>query len=253
MSKITTRKITVLPPVGYDGSLYDMITEYPIPDWNTVLLAHKKELDHLDKTLPPNYYPRKWDIFNALYYTPLNTVKVVIIGQDPYHSDYRDKDGSIKPVACGLAFSVRDHGTFMPPTILNIYKRLEDTVPDFQAPDNGDLTPWTKQGVLLLNTCLTVTPGKAGSHGKMWLTIIKPLLAHLVSKRPKTLFLLWGANARTVKSMIGNCKSLEASHPSPLSVSKSSPGIPAFEKCDHFNEVNNYLIANNMTPINWQL
>ena len=245
-------KLVKLPPKGTTCSFHDMLTEYPPPGWDVVLKNHKKELDHLDATLPEGYYPYKWEVFNALYYTPFNNVKVVIIGQDPYHSTSRTASGEQVPVACGLSFSVRDSLNKITPSIKNIYRRLEDTIPEFEAPDHGDLTKWAYQGVLMLNMCLTVTPGKAGSHGKRWLTIIKPLITYLVSKKPKTIFLLWGTKARIVKSMIGNCPYLEASHPSPLSINAFTPGIVSFEKCDHFNEVNKYLQKQNIPPIDWQ-
>lgn len=184
-------------------------------------------------------YPNMYDIFNALKFTSYNDVKVVIIGQDPYHGPNQ---------AHGLCFSVKK-GVVPPPSLKNIYKELQTDV-GFTIPDHGDLTSWAKQGVLLLNATLTVQAGLAASHkGKGWEMFTDNIIS-LINKREKpVVFLLWGGFARAKKALITNKNHLvlECAHPSPLSA------YNGFFGSKHFSKTNEFLKSQNIEPINWQI
>lgn len=184
-------------------------------------------------------YPDMYDIFNALKYTSFSDTKVVIIGQDPYHEPGQ---------AHGLCFSVRE-GVEPPPSLKNIFKELESDV-GIKAPKSGELTKWAKQGVLLLNTVLTVRRGQANSHkGKGWEIFTDRIISELNAKTTPVVFLLWGANARKKAEIIDNPihKKLITVHPSPLSA------YGGFFGCRHFSKANEILKENGLEPIDWQL
>jgi uracil-DNA glycosylase len=184
-------------------------------------------------------YPAGQDVFNALRYTPFERVRVVIIGQDPYHDENQ---------AHGLAFSVRP-GVAAPPSLLNIFKELQADV-EFRTPNNGCLIPWAEQGVLLLNAVLTVRAHQANSHqGKGWEQLTDAVL-HAVNASPaRVIFLLWGSYAQRKAEWIdtGRHLVLKAPHPSPLSASRG------FFGCKHFSKTNAALAAAGQPPIDWQL
>ena len=215
-------------------------------DWDEILKdewekSYYKSLRSFLKNEYKNYtvYPDMYDIFNALKYTSFADTKVVIIGQDPYHEPNQ---------AHGLCFSVKK-GTPPPPSLLNIYKELSDDV-GFVIPDHGDLTPWAKQGVLLLNTVLTVRKGLANSHkGKGWEIFTDEIIKKLNQKTTPVVFLLWGANAKKKAELITNKSHqiLKQVHPSPLSA------YGGFFGCKHFSITNELLIEAGLEPINWQL
>lgn len=182
------------------------------------------------------YPPGKW-IFEAFNRTPFDRVKVVIIGQDPYHGPHQ---------AHGLCFSVQD-GITPPPSLINIYKELSD---EFKrpAPSGGNLSHWADQGVLLLNATLTVEAGKAGSHqGKGWERFTDSVISALSSRREGIVFMLWGSYAQQKGKIIDRRRHLvlEAPHPSPLSAHRGWFG------CQHFVRANQYLAQRGETPINW--
>ena len=184
-----------------------------------------------------NIYPPKGDMFRALKLTPYADVKVVIIGQDPYHGAGQ---------AMGMSFSVRD-GVRIPPSLQNIYKEIEDTTGRKQ-PASGDLTRWAEQGVLLLNAVLTVRAGQAGSHrGHGWERFTDSIISLLDKREKPIVFLLWGADARRKRELIHNPAHtvLTAAHPSPFSAYNGFCG------CDHFNKANAALEASGQTPILW--
>ncbi len=184
-------------------------------------------------------YPAGDDIFNAFHMTPLSEVKCVIIGQDPYHEPVQ---------AHGLCFSVKP-GIDTPPSLQNIYKELKEDVGCY-IPNNGCLTKWANQGVLLLNSVLTVRAHAAASHqNKGWEQFTDAAIEILNKQDRPIVFLLWGGFARKKKSMLNNPKHLilEAPHPSPLSVYRG------FYGCKHFSKANNFLIENGLTPIDWQI
>ena len=168
-------------------------------------------------------YPPKQQVFSA-FTTDLNDIKVVIIGQDPYHGPRQ---------ANGLAFSVH-RGIQLPPSLQNIFKEIHDDV-GTPIPANGDLTRWAKQGVMLLNNTLTVEAHLAGSHrGKGWETFTQHVIEYLNANRPHLVFILWGRDARSKKPMIDQTKHfiIESAHPSPLSAYNGFFGSKPFSKCN---------------------
>lgn len=184
-------------------------------------------------------YPPMEDIFQALRLTPYEQTKVVILGQDPYHGPGQ---------AHGLAFSVR-HGVAVPPSLRNIYRELADDL-GCTLPDHGDLTHWASQGVLLLNTVLTVRAGQAGSHrGKGWEVLTDSIIRHLNLREQPVVFLLWGAHARAKVPLITNPLHLvlTAPHPSPLSA------FQGFFGCRHFSRANAFLHSCGLPGIDWQI
>jgi len=184
-------------------------------------------------------YPPKKDIFNALKYTAYQDVKVVIVGQDPYHGDGE---------AHGLSFSVQK-GIKCPPSLKNIYQELATDL-GIKSPDCGDLTAWAKEGVLLLNASLTVIKDKASSHQKIgWHLLTDAIIKKINLKEEPVVYILWGNFAKNKKIFITNPKHLviESTHPSPFSANSGFFGSKPFSK------TNNFLIKNNIKPINWEL
>ena len=184
-------------------------------------------------------FPDMYDIFNALKYTSYSDVKVVILGQDPYHGEGQ---------AHGLCFSVKK-GVEPPPSLKNIFKELNEDI-GMKAPDHGELTKWAKQGVLLLNTVLTVRSGEANSHkGMGWEIFTDKVIETLNNREKPIVFILWGANARRKKELITNPqhKILETAHPSPLSA------YNGFFGCRHFSKTNEFLMSIGESEIDWTL
>lgn len=184
-------------------------------------------------------YPDMYDIYNCFKLTPLAQVKAVILGQDPYHNEGQ---------AHGLCFSVQE-GVPMPPSLVNIFKELHDEL-GCTLPRSGDLTKWAKEGVLLLNTALTVRAHQANSHKDCGWTWFTDNVIRIVSERREhVVFILWGANARSKKPLIDARRHLvlECAHPSPLSA------YNGFFGCGHFKKANAYLVAHGEAPIDWQL
>lgn len=184
-------------------------------------------------------YPPGKAIFAALNTTPLDQVKVVIIGQDPYHGPDQ---------AHGLCFSVKP-GIAVPPSLLNIYKEVANDT-GCGMPSHGYLMPWAEQGVLLLNAVLTVERGQAGAHqNKGWERFTDQIIATVNEQREHVVFLLWGSYAQKKAAMVNTQKHcvLKAPHPSPLSAHRGFLG------CQHFSKCNDYLETNGKKPIRWQL
>lgn len=185
-------------------------------------------------------YPPKSDVFNAFKFTEFDQVRVVILGQDPYHNIGQ---------AHGLAFSVQPE-IAIPPSLLNIYKELADDIANFQIPRHGNLNHWAEQGVLLLNTVLTVRAHQAHSHANYgWETFTDKVIEQLNQHREHLVFLLWGSHAQKKGAKINRNKHLvlTAPHPSPLSVYRG------FFGCKHFSQTNDYLIKHGFAPIDWQI
>ena len=182
-------------------------------------------------------YPPGKLIFSAFNHTPLNNVKVVIIGQDPYHG---------KGQANGLCFSVSD-GILMPPSLVNIFKEIRNDL-GYPIPNSGNLERWADQGVLLLNAMLTVRANEAGSHqGKGWETFTNSVIQHLSNEKQGVIFLLWGKYAQAKEALIDVAKHtiLKAAHPSPFSA------YNGFFGCKHFSKTNALLLAQGKEEIDW--
>lgn len=214
--------------------------------WNKVLMDEfsKPYFEQLTSFVRNEYnskniYPKGADIFRAFDLTPFDNVKVVILGQDPYHEPNQ---------AHGLCFSVQD-GIKFPPSLQNIFKELVAEM-DFKIPQSGNLSSWAEQGVLLLNATLTVEAHKAGSHqNKGWEQFTDAVIHKLAESREGLVFILWGAYAQKKGAFIDTTKHcvLKSPHPSPLSAHRGFFGN------NHFGKANEYITKNGGTPINWQL
>ncbi|EUJ32341.1 uracil-DNA glycosylase [Listeria cornellensis] len=184
-------------------------------------------------------YPDMYDIFNALKYTAYQDVKVVILGQDPYHGAGQ---------AHGMSFSVKP-GVRTPPSLVNMYKELADDL-GLVIPNNGYLLPWAEQGVLLLNTVLTVREGQPNSHANQgWEKLTDTIISLLGQRTEPVVFLLWGNNAKSKQVLLRNPNHLilTSVHPSPLSANRGFMG------CRHFSRANHYLTQSGLAPIHWQI
>ena len=191
------------------------------------------KVEYSSKTI----YPDMYNIFNSMKRTPFSNVKVVLLGQDPYHEEGQ---------AMGLSFSV-PKGIKTPPSLVNIFKEIKAEL-DIPVRDDGDLSGWADQGVLLLNTVLTVRAHSANSHkGKGWEQFTDSIIKTISDKKEGVVFLLWGSNARSKKPLINANKHLilECAHPSPLSA------YNGFFGCGHFTKCNEYLTKQGKTPIDW--
>lgn len=216
--------------------------------WSDVL-GHEKQQAYFQDTLTyvaerraqgVTVYPPQEHVFEAFKATPFDQVKVVILGQDPYHGPNQ---------AHGLCFSVLP-GVKAPPSLANMYKELAQDIPGFQIPDHGYLLPWAEQGVLLLNTVLTVEQGQAHSHKHLgWERFTDAVIAQLNQHSEGVIFLLWGAHAQKKGKAIDQQRHhvLHAPHPSPLSAHRG------FFGCQHFSQTNALLQSMGKTPINWQV
>lgn len=194
------------------------------------------EKESVSKTI----FPPKDEIFRALEKLPYDKVKVVIIGQDPYHGENE---------AHGLAFSVKK-GVKIPPSLRNIFKELKREYPHFEMPESGELYPWVKEGVLLLNATLTVEKDKANSHNKIgWQFFTDEVIKKLNEREKPVVFILWGNFAISKKILITNPNHyiLESPHPSPLSASRGFFGN------NHFLKVNDFLRSKGIKEIDWTL
>ncbi|TXZ73690.1 uracil-DNA glycosylase [Vibrio mimicus] len=215
--------------------------------WHDVI-GNEKQQDYFQQTMQfvesqrqagKVIYPPAKDVFNAFRFTEFGDVKVVILGQDPYHGPSQ---------AHGLCFSVLP-GVKTPPSLVNIYKELAQDIPGFQIPQHGYLQSWAQQGVLLLNTVLTVEQGMAHSHANTgWETFTDRVIDVLNQHRTGLVFLLWGSHAQKKGRMIDRQRHhvLMAPHPSPLSAHRGFLG------CQHFSKTNQVLQEQGLAPIDWQ-
>ena len=215
-------------------------------DWDEILKGEfeKEYYQELRKFLISEYksktiYPDMYDIFNALKNTAYSDVKAVILGQDPYHEPGQ---------AHGLCFSVQK-GVTKPPSLVNIFKELESDI-GIKPPNHGYLMDWAKQGVLLLNTVLTVRRAEANSHkGKGWETFTDSVIKHLNERDKPMVFILWGANAKAKATLLTNPKHkiITGAHPSPLSAHNG------FWGGKYFSKTNEFLVQSGEIPINWEI
>ncbi len=217
------------------------------PSWQTMIgsefdqpyMQNLKEFLQAEKSAGKTIYPPGPLIFNAFNHTPFDQVRVVIIGQDPYHGPGQ---------AMGLSFSV-PQSVKVPPSLVNIFKEIQQDL-GLTMSGSGDLTPWADQGVLLLNATLTVEQAKAGSHQKKgWEQFTDAAIAALNAEREGLVFVLWGSYAQKKGAVIDRTKHLvlESVHPSPLSAHRGFFGNR------QFSTINDYLISRGETPVNWQI
>lgn len=214
--------------------------------WDNLLKSEytKEYFLNLEKFVSNEYktktiYPKMSEIFKAFQETPYDKIKVVIIGQDPYHGENE---------AEGLSFSVKK-GIAKPPSLMNIFTELRDDL-GYKIPNNGSLEPWAKEGVLLLNSTLTVVKDTPKSHSnKGWEIFTDEVIKIINKKTTPVVFILWGSDARSKKSLITNKIHyiIESPHPSPLSAYRGFFGSKPFSKA------NNFLIKNNIKPVNWEI
>lgn len=215
--------------------------------WKTVLQSEFSKPYFLEavtfikteKALGKTIYPPGSLIFNAFNSTPFNKVKVVLLGQDPYHG---------KGQAHGLSFSVLP-GIKPPPSLMNIFKELQDDI-GIRPPSHGTLTKWAEQGVLLLNASLSVRENEPMSHGAIgWANFTDSVISKVSSERDNVVFLLWGKFAQQKQELIDETRHLvlKAAHPSPFSA------FNGFFGCRHFSKTNEYLVKNGIDPIDWSL
>lgn len=234
--------IVVRPPRNIK-SLYQIIDKYCPPGWEHILRIElldeiKKIESIIHAKFGPVYYPRPYQVFRAFELIRFEDIKVMILGQDPYPGI--DKDGN--PLATGLAFSVRE-GIPPPESLKNIFKEIKSNTGIQNT--SGDLTYWAKQGVLLLNTCLTIGENNI-SHKNIWIGLVNKVLTELVYNKKQTIFVLWGREAKAYKDRLSGCHVLEAAHPSPLSASRG------FFGCEHFSLINIRLMSIGQSPIDWR-
>jgi uracil-DNA glycosylase len=228
----------IIPKVDQSWSIIDIATKAYPPSWEEVFVNSREELEEISKVLEgKNFYPTKDKIFEALFLTPLPKVRVVLIGQDPYHDTVNGK-----PRAMGLSFSSPKGGN-IPSSLKTVFKEIARSFPVFQIPSHGDLTAWARQGVLLLNTSLTVEPGKPGSHREVWIGFIVSILRAISETNPNCIYLLWGTRAISLKRYIGKGIVLTSGHPSGLNRKGDFIGN------NHFLKVNELLDP----PIVWSL
>lgn len=217
------------------------------PSWKEVLRSEfnkpyfQQIVHHLKTERSQNkiIYPPGGLIFNAFDTTPIDKVKVVILGQDPYHGAHQ---------AHGLCFSVQN-GVAQPPSLVNIFKELHDDV-GMKIPNHGNLTKWAEQGVFLLNASLTVRAGEPMSHSKIgWAEFTNTVIKKISEEKEHVVFMLWGKFAQEKRILIDETKHfvLRAAHPSPLSASAG------FFGCHHFSKANEYLASHGLDPIDWAL
>ena len=245
----------MLLPVNYRISQSDLTIFAQIgtmdvkmePGWKSVLKAEfskpyfEQATQHIkiEKSQGKTIYPPGKQIFNAFDTTPFKNVKVVILGQDPYHGPGQ---------AHGLCFSVQ-RGVPPPPSLLNIFKELQSDI-GMEIPAHGDLTHWAEQGVFLLNASLTVRAGEPMSHAQIgWAPFTDTVIKTISEKKEHVVFLLWGKFAKVKKALIDTNKHLvlTAAHPSPLSAHNGFLG------CKHFSATNQYLVSKGIDPIDWRL
>lgn len=228
--------------------IFDMVTEIQLHDsWKKLLKsefeqAYMQQLKAFlveQKKLGKVIYPEGQNIFNALNFTPVDAVKVVILGQDPYHGPNQ---------AHGLCFSV-NKGVKIPPSLRNIYKELHNDI-GFDIPNHGHLQSWANQGVLLLNSVLTVSGGLPASHqGKGWERFTDKIIEILIQQNKHLVYMLWGnyAHKKGVNIDVNENLVLKSVHPSPLSAYRGFLG------CKHFSQCNDYLQTQGISPIIWDI
>jgi len=231
-------------------TIVEIVIRYKPKGWEKVFDDAKYELADISRVLENDekvngyYFPFKRDIFKAFELTPLEKVRWVLIGQDPYAGISNDGN----PQAVGLSFSV-NRGVTIPPSLRNIFKEINDSISDFKLPNHGDLTKWALQGCLLLNMSLSVRPKTSKSHDKIWLSFNYRVLQALADYYPKCIYLLLGKDAQEVEHIIhSRGRIFKAAHPSPLSANRGG-----FFGCQHFATISELLDNDSRGTFDWNL
>jgi len=241
--------IRIVKDIDQSWSVEDIAKRQPPPSWEGVFKDALPELEEVSNVIledEKSYgrcLPLRKDIFRAFYLTRLDNVKVVIIGQDPY---YQILDNGL-PRATGLSFSVRREDV-IPSSLTNIYKELKNDITGFVPPSHGCLEEWARQGVLMLNTCLTVRYNAAGSHGEIWLGFIQKVLTAICKKNPNVIFVLWGKESQKLITLLSErTVTLTGAYPSGRSAHNG------FFGGSYFSKINGHLLKYGMTSIDWRL
>jgi uracil-DNA glycosylase len=233
-------------------TIWDMATKRPPPGWLDLFKRCQEILKEIDEDHHDEdgqmieFRPEVSLVFRAFEMTPLELIRIIIIGQDPYY-DVSRKTGRSK--ACGAAFSLNpDEPLSIAPSLANIFKELKKEYPKYKIPKHGDLSYWMNQGVLLLNKDLTVKPGKAGTLEGYWRPFLNEIVKAIRKARPKAVWMLWGKNAQELESVIQSEKYvLKSPHPSPMSADRGFFGN------NHFKEANRLLLESKQEEIDWQI
>lgn len=242
-------EIHMVEEICEDWTVLEICQKRPPIGWEEVFKFAEPEIIEISEILQNQetvygpFFPLKRDLFKAFDMTSLSQVRVVILGQDPYHDTTQNG-----PRAQGLSFSVSESSN-IPPSLRNIFTEIKNEYPDcFAPPQHGDLSFWAYQGVFLLNSCLTVRPHVAGSHKKIWNGFIVKIIQAINTVNPNCIYVLWGEKAQNLESYIGGKgKILKSAHPSPFSVNKGFYGN------GHFREINDILRNMGQNEINWNL
>ncbi len=246
--KIRVIRITRKPDNIEELPIIEIARKYPPPSWKDVFNYADDELELISELLDGveknqgKFFPKKVNLFKAFELCSRSKVKVVIFGQDPYHQMLYTGE----PRAQGLAFSVSPSDS-IPSSLQNIYKEIQSDV-GISNFAHGDLTHWAEQGILLLNTCLTVQPNQAGSHKHIWAGFINKVIKDIAQANSKCIYVLWGNHAKKLAKLIeGSPPVLESSHPSGLSANRGFLG------CKHFSQINELLRAQGKEEIDWNI
>jgi uracil-DNA glycosylase len=238
-------------PINESMSIIDVLRRQNFYGWNQMFLNQKENLNVVSQLVEKEkgngnvVFPLKGDIFRIFGLQP-QFVKVVIIGQDPYPTRLKDGPMAGYPAATGYSFSCR-RGAKLQPSLVNIFTEVKRCYPDtFNMPTHGDLSKWVEQGVMLLNTCLTVNEGTPYSHKKVWDSFMIAVIDTIIQYNENVIWVLWGAKSRAFKSKLKKGTFLEAAHPSPQSVT-------GFINNGHFLQINDLLVKQGKTPIDWNL
>jgi uracil-DNA glycosylase len=232
--------------INQSWGVLDIITKKPIPSWIPVFNDSYNDLIRISnwlETESKGWFPLKKDLFRAYELTPLDSVRVVIVGQDPYPGVNKNTG---LPIANGLAFST-DRINTIPASLTTIYKLMQKTIPGWTYPSHGDLTCWAKQGILMLNKCLTLDGGDTGSHKNLWSDFITRVIQHIDKINPQCIYVLWGNHAQQLANLTTSKNILMSSHPSPQGARFG------FNDCNHFNQINELLVQQGKTPIDWSV
>jgi uracil-DNA glycosylase len=246
MSNIILKNV---PIVKSDWSISDVATKCTPCGWEKLFKDAIPEVEDISRIITQQEqkngpsFPLKQDVFKAFNLTPLNSVKVVIIGQDPYPQTLSNG----LPRDVGLSFSVRKYD-IIPSSLKNIYKEIARSSHGFRTPSHGDLTAWATQGVLMLNNCLTIKPGNPNSHGGIWMGFIEKVIRAIEEVNPNCIYVMWGKKAQGIlPNLSDHAIKLISSHPSGFSASRG------FNGCNHFVMINEALIKQGKQVIDWNV